>query len=126
MSRTRMVLLRIAGSVVGLLAGGVLLYLGACAVVAGTIDTDNDAAFIAFVIYGSTGFLVGVIIGAAAGATVTQKVLKQRTSFWRALLGALVGSVVPFIGTVVGAVVGSGGKDKKSDAASSGNWPHGQ
>jgi MFS family permease len=94
MSKTRMVLLTIAGSVVGLLVGGVLLYVGACAVIAGTANGNEDYALMAVIIFGPVGFLVGAIVGAAAGATVVQKVLRQRTSFWKALLGTVAGLLV--------------------------------
>jgi hypothetical protein len=119
-------LLRIAGSFVGLLVVGVLLgwllfnhfYPPDNR---GDVDQDNFALFI----YGGLGFLIGGTIGAAGGATVVQKILRQRSSFWKALLGAVVGLLIgipivltvygiPLVPVVVvaGAVIGSRGKDE--------------
>jgi hypothetical protein len=94
MSKTLMVLLRIAGSVVGLLAGGVLLFWGVCALIAGTTNGNEDAALIGVILLGPVGFLAGTPLGAAVGATIMQKVLRHRSSFWRALLGAVAGLLV--------------------------------
>ena len=91
MSKASMVLLRIAGSVVFSLGGGVLGFLGACAVVVRTANGNEDAGLMGVIILGPPGFLVGATIGAAGGATIAQKALRQRSSFWRALLGAVVG-----------------------------------
>jgi uncharacterized membrane protein YeaQ/YmgE (transglycosylase-associated protein family) len=144
MSKRRMVLLRIAGSVVGLLVVGV-------AVGVALFFCLQPEVFI----LAGLGFLCSVVlgtVGAAAGATVTQKLLKQRSSFWRALLVAVVGLVVGavcfqllmladsrrdpnnesglavvaicagiiilFAAIVAGAVIGSGWKAKPRDAAS--------
>ena len=125
MSRTRMVLLRIAGSVVGLAVGvavGVALF--SCLHLAYPPGDD-------FFLVG-LGILCSAVlgtVGAAAGATVTQKLLKQRSSFWRALLGAVAGMVlgqlcalsvfgvlaVPIL-IGAGAVIGSGWKARPVDA----------
>jgi len=146
MSKRRMVLLRIAGSVVGLLVvgGAVLVALFSC------LQPGGED----FILVG-LGMLCSVVLGAlgaAVGATVTQKLLKQRSCFWRALLGAVVGLVVGavcfqlliladsrrdpnnesglavvaicagiiilFAAIVAGAVIGSGWKAKPRDAAS--------
>jgi len=149
MSKTRMVLLRITGSVVGLLAVGVVVGVALFFILI-PFDPDKggswEGAFPMFI-----GFLAGVVastVGAAAGATITQRFLRQRSSFWRASLGAVVGLVVGalcglllfFVGglgtgtlsglavlgaliiavaaIVAGAVIGSGWKAKPRDAAS--------
>jgi len=117
-SRVRMVLWRIAGSVVGLLVGGgpavglvlVLFHRD-------IFGSGEWAAYLAFVL-GAPGVLVAGAIGAAAAATIAQKFLRQRSSFWRALLVAILGTIVaPGIGTVVGAVIGSGWGAESADAA---------
>ena len=99
-------------------------------------------------IFGALGGVVAGTAGAAVGATITQTLLRQRSSFWRALLGAVVGLVVaalcavllcfaprvlgetfwvvtylavPIVGCttiVAGAVIGSGWKAKPRDATS--------
>ena len=94
MSKRRMVLLRIAGSVVGLLVfgGAVLVALFSCLHLALSPQDRQGHDFLAF--FGEVCGVVLGTVGAAAGATVTQKLLKQRSSFWRALLGAVVGLVV--------------------------------
>ena len=99
MSRTRMVLLRIAGSVVGLLAVGVAVGVALIFILI-PFDPGKDGEFENLVPMLS-GFLASVVVGtvgAAVGATVTQKLLKQRSSFWRALLRAVVGLVVGVLG----------------------------
>jgi len=130
MSKTRMVIQRIAGSVVGLLAGGVAL--GGLLVRLFGQSWGEDWALGAFIFYGGLGLLIGGTMGVAAGATVLQKVLRMRSSFWRALLGAVIGLLVgvPFVLTfygapivfvtiVAGAVIGSGWNAKP--VVSSGN-----
>jgi hypothetical protein len=133
MSKTRMVIQRIAGSVVGLFAGGVSLgWLSFALFYPPDVRGDPDQDLFAFVICGGLGFLVGGTMAAAVGATVAQKVLRQRSSFWRALLGAVVGLLIgiPFVLTVygipivpilivAGAVIGSGWNAKP--IVSSGN-----
>ncbi len=57
----------------------------------------------------------GAIMGATLGATMMQKVLSQKSSFWKALLGAVDGTVLPGIGTVIGAIIGSGSKAKPAN-----------
>ena len=101
MSETRIVLLRIAGSVVGLLVGGVLGYIAAVFVVAGMANGNEDAGFCYSILLWPPGFLLGATIGAAVGATVVQKVLRQRSSFWKALLGAAVGLLVGVLPTAL-------------------------
>ena len=114
------VLARIGGSVIGLLAGGVvLLYgvLGSLSLLTGPWEEDNALGGLIFI--GGLAFLVGTVPGAAVGATITQRLMKQRSSFSRALLGALVGTVLPGIGTVLGAVISSGWKAKAAAEAQS-------
>ena len=120
MKRTLRILARIAGSVVGLFAGGVLLFYG----VLGFLDfffglSSGNNAICGVIIIGGMAFLLGTVPGAAIGATVTQRLMKQRSSFWRTLLGAVVGTVLPGIGTVLGAVIGSGWKAKPAAGAQS-------
>jgi hypothetical protein len=91
MRRTLRVLARIAGSLIFSLGGGVLGFLGAWAVVVRAANGNEDAGFAYGLLLCPPGFLVGATIGAAAGATIMQKALRQRSSFWRALLGAVVG-----------------------------------
>ena len=95
MSKTKVVLLRIVGSVVGLLAGGALLCAAAVPVSTAILAACNgDDEFVdeaGLFIFGPLGALLGAVIGAAAGATITQNALRQRSSFWKALLGAVVG-----------------------------------
>jgi hypothetical protein len=143
MSKTRMVLLRIAGSVVGLLAGGVVLgglaALAAFLLVLLLLRFDSDSGdspgfegVLALLVVG-LGCLVGGTMGAAEGATITQKLLRQKSSFRRASFGTFVGLLVglpslalgPFAvfiiptSIVAGAVIGSGWKAKPADAAGS-------
>jgi hypothetical protein len=130
MSKTSTVGQRIAGSVVGLLVCGVPL--GALLVGLYGQSWGEDWAWGAFIFYGGLGFLIGGTIGAAGGATVAQKRLRWRSSFWRALLGAVVGLLIglPFVLTVygipivpipivAGAVIGSVWGAKPADAPSS-------
>jgi len=94
MRRFLCVLVRIAGSVVGLLVSGVLGYVGAAFIVAGMANGNEDAGLAYSILLCPPVFLLGATIGAAAGATITQKVLRQCTSFWKALLGTVAGLVV--------------------------------
>ena len=71
MSKTSTVGLRIAGSVVGLLVGGVLVFLVLCRVVAVAGDvTTSDPSLGSFVLspFGSPAALPGVIFGAVEAA----------------------------------------------------------
>ena len=149
MSKTTMVLLRIAGSVVGSLVVGFLLYLWGRGEIAGIIDWNNEDYLFAMVItFGGPVF--GAIIGAPLGATAMQKLLRQSSSFWTALLAALLGLLVrvlpmalccsalyqpgrwrdagdvAFVGVAIecaaviaGAVIGSGWKAKPAGEAQS-------
>jgi hypothetical protein len=94
MSKTSTVGQRIAGSVVGLLVGGVLGYIAAVFVVAGMANGNEDAGFCYSILLCPPGSLLGATIGAAVGATIMQKVLRQRSSFWKALLGTVAGLLV--------------------------------
>jgi len=122
MRSTLRVLARTTGSIVGLFIGGVSVFLVfsfIVAAVAGPVYlSDMTTGSLLVVFFGPPAALVGAIMGAAGGATITQEFLKQRSSFWKALLGAVVGTVVPVIGTVVGAVIGSswGAKPASSSA----------
>jgi len=134
MSKTSMVLLRIAGSVVGLLVsglvGGALGALVAIRFFQIPGHPDQSSGF--FLVLVVLGFFVGGTMGAAGGATIAQKLLRHRSSFWRALLLAGVGMVVgipcvisvfaiPIVSAVIvaGAVIGSGWKARPADDASS-------
>ena len=147
MSKTRVVLLTIAGSILGLLVGG-----GSVAGLALGLyyhemakDMPNEWAGLIIFLLGSLAFQLVAPMGAAAGATITQKLLKRRSSFWRPLLGAVAGLVVGWIfvlflsrclpgldletevivaiglilctSAVAGAVIGSSWKSKPADTA---------
>jgi hypothetical protein len=112
------VLPRIVGSILGLLAGGVVLGLLSVIMLSWNYEGDPDEGVWYTAEVFALGSLVGAVVGAAAGATITQKATRQRSSFWRALLGALLGSVVPLIGTVAGAVIGSGWKAESTSSSS--------
>ena len=97
MDKTSRVLLRIAGSAVGLVIGVALgLALGSLLFSLFVSDTLNlpDGGLSAAVLLGGLGFMVGATIGATVGAATTRKVLGQRSSFWKGLLGAVLGLVV--------------------------------
>ena len=137
MSKTRMVLLRIAGSAFGLLVVGGAVGVALFPILT-AMDPDKGGSFEGLfpAIFSVVGGVVVGTVGAAAGATVTQRRMKQRSSFWKALLGAFIGMVIglPFawmgflfafipvlfaLATVVaGAVIGSGWKAGPRDAAS--------
>jgi hypothetical protein len=86
--RKRTLLQRIAGAVAGLVAGGVPLgcLLGHI-MSRGYSDTGDIMG--AWLLFGGLGFLTGATLGAAAGATLAQRLMKRRSHFWRAWLGAL-------------------------------------
>ena len=93
MRRILRILARTAGSVVGSLVVGFLLYLWGREEIAGIIDWNNEDYLFAMVItFGGPVF--GAIIGAPLGATAMQKLLRQRSSLWIALLAALLGLLV--------------------------------
>ena len=99
MSKAKIVLLTIAGSILGLLVGsgsvaGLALGLY-CQEMAK--DMPNEWAGLIIFLLGSLAFQLVAPMGAAAGATITQKLLKRRSSFWRPLLGAVAGLVVGWI-----------------------------
>lgn len=136
-----MVLLTVAGSVVGLMLGG--------GVVAGPIVGPNyqriiwgqDWEPLIFLMFGVPPIALGTVIGAAAGAAIMRKVLRQKSSFWKALEGTIrgllygfflavligiflggIGKLVVFgliicTSMVAGAVIGSGWKAKPADTA---------
>jgi hypothetical protein len=144
MTRLLRILARIAASVVGSLLGGAVGYLGAWAVAGGFANGDFDSAMILFMVSLPPSFLLGATLGAATGATIVQKVLREGSSFRKAWQGAVAGlltGVVPAalspwaVGTIegwaffvpmavacastaAGAVIGSGWKAKPRDAAS--------
>jgi hypothetical protein len=99
MRRTLRIVARIAGGLVGLVAAGMLGFYAACAVVAGTAKGDEDAALIGVILLGPVGFLVGTPVGAAIGATIVQRMLREKASFWKGLLGAVGGLVVGVLPT---------------------------
>ena len=85
------VLATVTGAVLGSLIGGTLLFWG----VLGVIDAfspfgEEDRALGWLISIGGLSFLVG----AAAGAIVTRRVLRQNGSAWRALIGAVIGLLV--------------------------------
>lgn len=101
---------RIAGSLAGLLIGG--LHLGAVAFGLATLllsttfhDASLEEALAALVLCPILAALLGATTGATLGATLAQREMKQRSSCWRTMLVAVVGMVagVP-LGTMVGIV----------------------
>ncbi len=132
MSKTSTIGWRIIGSVVGFLVGGVALGLVGGLIVMQLTPDSTAGRETHFILIGlvSPGLPIGGTMGAAVGATVAQKVLRQRSSFWKTLLGAVVGlpigvlcaltrygiPLLPVL-IVAGAVIGSGWKDKPADAA---------
>jgi hypothetical protein len=148
MSKTSMVLRRIAGSVVGLLAGGGLAFLVVVIPFAGA-DNEDVTSYVPLFL-GIPGFLVGGTIGSAMGAAVMRDDVGRRGSFWSAVACAAVALVAAsftiwklcwalyrqgtwtnsegllYVGlavvgaaTTAGAVIGSGWKAKSTDGASS-------
>jgi len=146
MNKTSMVLLSMAGSVVGLLVGGGLVG-GGLVYLQNAFFRDSgsgpDETAGNFAVNLVPFLVVGGVVGAAAGATVVQKILRQRSSFWEALLGTVVGLLVGMVvslplvfvftrlvgeagelaaivivpvSMVAGAVIGSGRKTLAADA----------
>jgi hypothetical protein len=80
MSRIGMLLLTIASSVVGLLAGGVLVFLVffiMVLAVAGPISSgEPGSGGYVVIFFGPLAALLGAIMGAAAGAIIVQKALR--------------------------------------------------
>jgi hypothetical protein len=76
---------RTIGALVGLLAGG--LALGALVVfLVPRYDDSEDSdyallRFLGLIVFGGLGLLIGAVLGAAGGATIVQRLLKQRSSF---------------------------------------------
>jgi hypothetical protein len=101
MRKTLHILARITGSAVGLLLGGVLLFWGCCALIARTTNDNEDAALAGAIILGPVAFLAGSPLGAAVGATIVQRILRERGSFWRALLGAALGWLIGVMPTAL-------------------------
>lgn len=95
MSKVTMVLLRIAGSVVGLLAVGIGVGVPLFFVLS-PLDPEKGSSWegAAPMLQGSLAGVAAGTVGAALGATITQHFLRQRSSFWRALLWAVAGLVV--------------------------------
>jgi len=97
---TLRVLARITGSSVGFLVG---VYVAIFAIGWGMqlipslrVEAGNDARafFLGLFFLLPVSLLTGGPLGAAVGATVVQKVLRQRSSFWKALLGTVAGLLV--------------------------------
>jgi hypothetical protein len=89
------VLATVTGVVLGSLIGGTLLFWG----VLGAVDAlspfgEEDNALGGLILIGGLTFLVGAAVGAAAGAIVTRRVLRQNGSAQRALIGAVIGLLV--------------------------------
>jgi hypothetical protein len=91
MSKTRMVLLRIVGGVVGLLIGSVLLAWAAIAVVCAVAKVEGEFQLMVAIYCGPPGALVGATVGAAAGANISQKILREQTRLWKSLVGSGAG-----------------------------------
>jgi hypothetical protein len=146
MNKTLMVLSRTAGSVVGLLVGGGLVGGGLMALQKAFFRDPgggSDETAGRFAVNMVPFFVVGGIVGSAAGATIAQKLSRQRSSVWKALLGTVVGLLVGMVvslpllflfiwlvgeagelvlvvivpvSMVAGAVIGSGWKAKPAEA----------
>jgi hypothetical protein len=141
MRRPLRIVVRIAGSVVGLLTGGALLFWAAVAVTAWVAKPPEDFGLLLAIVCGTAVSFVGATVGAAGGAAITQRVLGRRGSFPKALPGAvaglLVGCLLPLclwrlevdlptkwwvvavasaaVPIIAGAVIGSGWKAKSID-----------
>jgi len=106
MSKSSTVGQRIVGSVIGLLAGG-LAFAALFVALFYRHDSEDDWDLLELIFFGGLGLLIGSIVGAAGGATIVQSFLKQRSSFWKALLGTLAGLLVGgFVGLPLSAVMG--------------------
>jgi hypothetical protein len=92
MKRSSMVLLGIAGGTVGLLVGAAAVR-GLFFLIEWGLTHHNASPVINFAPF----LLVGAIMGAAGGATIIQKVLRQKSSLWKALLGSFVGLLVGWL-----------------------------
>ena len=125
---------RIAGSVAGVLLGSMSLGLlgfglGALLVSTAFRDASIDTAIMVWYLSALLSTLIGATLGAALGATLAQREMKQRSSFWRAMLVAVVGWVAapapyPFMLASIpvalaliaaGAVIGSGWNVKPTE-----------
>jgi hypothetical protein len=84
---------QVAVSIMFSLSGGYLLFLVAWKVV--TITTNDNgpehAALIGVITLGGLGFILGATVGAAAGATIVNRISRRRGSFWKALMGSVAG-----------------------------------
>lgn len=120
---------RIAGSVAGVLIGGLPLGtvgfgLGLLLISTVFYDASLDTAAMVVYLFALLSTLLGATVGAALGATRAQRQMKQRSSFWRAMLVAMAGWIAapapyPFMLASIpvalvliagGAVIGSGWK----------------
>jgi hypothetical protein len=102
---------RMAGSIAGLLIGGVCLGLAGWGLVTLVFwipvmqETSLNQALTALWLSVVLSTLFGATFGAALGATLAQKLMKRRSSCWRTMLVAMVGMVVGVpLGTMVGIV----------------------
>jgi hypothetical protein len=140
-SKTRVVLLTIAGSVLGLLVGGEVVAGPILGLSYRRIIEAQEWEPLLFIMFGVPGIVTGATIGAAGGATIMRKVLRQKSSFWKALEGTIRGLLYGFFlavligiflggisklvvfgliictSMVAGAVIGSGWKAKPADTA---------
>ena len=131
---------RIAGSLAGLLIGGVHLGavgFGLAALLASTVfrDAGLGLAFTALILSPILAALLGSTIGAALGAVLMQRWMRRRSSYRRTMLAAIVGMLagsppvliggpqvllvagIPIASAMIvaGAVIGSGWKAKPVD-----------
>ncbi len=78
MSKTSMVLLRIAGGVIGFLVGGWFFFFGGAFTLARMAPGGNTSVGVEVIIFMFVlAFVLGGIPGAVIGATVTHKLLRQ-------------------------------------------------
>ncbi|MDM8000322.1 MAG: hypothetical protein QUS33_10055 [Dehalococcoidia bacterium] len=94
MGRMSTLVLEIAGSVVGLFAGwlmlGWLFYYIIYWATNGWESEHGATALLAAI----PSYLLGAAPGAAAGAFAVQRILRQKAPFWQALAGATAGLIV--------------------------------
>jgi len=148
MSKTGMAIWTIAGSVVGLLLGGGAVAGPILGLWHQQIIEGQYFEPLLFIVFGVPGIVIAATIGAAGGAAIMRKVLKQKSFFWKALGGTLRGLLYGFFlaaligiflggiskvvvfgliicaSIVIGAVIGSGSDDQPAVFPSSGTWPH--
>jgi hypothetical protein len=93
MSKVLSILTRIAGSLIVSFGCGLAALFVAGAVTGAVADGDDMTGLFLFIPLVAVLVPAGVVTGAAAGATTAQRVMRRRSSFWKALLGAVAGLI---------------------------------